>query len=139
MYSNWSLRSIEGRNKYNKKIMNGGVCAGAHELISDTDCWDTVLPHFMKCYRHNQVDHELANVPLFHTIFSRPTPLLGELMSIIRRRVGLPELAPGLEPHPGAWGLRTPGYYILGMHFRNLPKGSTRARRSSLPAFLLLA
>ncbi len=62
-------------------------------------------------------------MPVFYTLFSKPSAAMAELMALLRQRVGLPELAPGLEPYPGAWGLRTPGYYIFSMHFRNLPNG----------------
>jgi hypothetical protein len=37
--------------------------------------------------------------------------------------LGLPQLADGAEERPGLWGLRTPGYYIFALHFRNVPLG----------------
>jgi hypothetical protein len=55
---------------------------------------------------------------------------LKEALDLIRDRLDLPRLpATGSgaeatsEPVPGAWGLRTPGYYILALHFRNIPIG----------------
>jgi hypothetical protein len=44
-------------------------------------------------------------------------------LSTIRKRLELPELTLGAEPRPGAWGLRTPGYYLLALHFRSFPQG----------------
>ncbi len=45
------------------------------------------------------------------------------LLSVIRKRLNLPALAPGSEPAPGAYGLGTPGYYLIGLHFRAMPLG----------------
>jgi hypothetical protein len=42
---------------------------------------------------------------------------------VIRRRLHLPALAPGSESSPGAHGLGTPGYYLIGLHFRAMPLG----------------
>ena len=59
----------------------------------------------------------------FSAIFSRPSPVLKDALTTIRSRLALPELSLGVESQPGAWGLRTPGYYILGLHFRSFPQG----------------
>jgi hypothetical protein len=45
------------------------------------------------------------------------------ILATMRRRLGLPALAPNTEPAPGAHGLRTPGYYIVALHFRRIPLG----------------
>jgi hypothetical protein len=46
-----------------------------------------------------------------------------DLLKKVRNHLSLPELEPGLEPNPGAWGLYTPGYYIFALHFRMIPLG----------------
>ena len=55
--------------------------------------------------------------------FKRPSTKMIEYIKIIRKNIGLPTLPSGLEEIPGQWGIRTPGYYILAVHYRNIPIG----------------
>ena len=66
---------------------------------------------------------QILMVPFFNAVFRQPAPFLVEMLNVIRKRVSLPELPAGLEPFPGQWGLHTPGYYILALHFRRVPLG----------------
>jgi len=66
---------------------------------------------------------EVWYVPVYYSLFSRPGPVIVHTLKASRERMELPQLADGLEEVPGAWGLRTPGYYILALHFRAIPIG----------------
>lgn len=72
---------------------------------------------------HDACLHERTFRLSFSAIFSRPSSLLQDALLTVRKRLTLPELTHGVESHPGAWGLRTPGYYILALHFRSFPQG----------------
>lgn len=56
--------------------------------------------------------------------FAKPSQLMVSTLIEIRRRLSLPQLPIGFEqPNPGAYGLYSPGYYILAFHFRRVPLG----------------
>lgn len=112
---------------YEKKILVAGVCGGEREIMIKGDCLEHSMPNFITCAssrtQGGYMQDNLLPVPFFSTLFTRPGPLLAEYVTQIRTKLGLPTLAPGTEPTPGAWGLRTPGYYIFALHFRNIPVG----------------
>lgn len=120
-----------GRNtSYTKKILVAGVCGGEREMITTGGCMQHVMPNFLKCTvdpmanQQTHVQDNMMGIPFFYTLFRRPNPaILGKTLSMIRTRLDLPQLVAGSEPTPGAWGLRTPGYYILALHFRRIPIG----------------
>jgi len=85
------------------------------------DCLKAALPRFFECVDLYQP--ELLQVPLFSGLFTRPSPVLVKALEKIRARYELPMLAPGTESQAGAWGLRTPGYFIIAFHFRSIPLG----------------
>lgn len=117
-------KPVKAMNNGVKHVMGGGMCGGWRPPMTDTDCLDSVLPHFMHhCVRHGNIDDDQIQVPFFYTTFARPSSVMVNALRKVRRRLNLPILAPGLEHAPGAWGLRTPGYYIVSMHFRNIPDG----------------
>lgn len=71
----------------------------------------------------NIYNPELLQVPFYYGLFARPSPVTVEALTKIRVRNGIPLLLAGVERHPGVWGLRTPGYYIVAFHFRAMPLG----------------
>ena len=44
--------------------------------------------------------------------------LLYKHFKLNKKRLSLPSLPVGFEPNPGVYSIYTPGYYILGLHFR---------------------
>lgn len=112
---------------YEKKILVAGVCGGEREIMVGGDCLEHSMPDFVKCAasrtQGGYMQDNLLPVPFFSTLFKKPGPLLAEYVGKVRTKLGLPALAPGTEPTPGAWGLRTPGYYVFALHFRNIPVG----------------
>ena len=116
------------KDNYQKNVVVAGVCGGEREIMVDGDCMEHVMPDFIKCASSRDVPggyiHDnMLPVPFFTSLFTRPSALMAESLRKVRNKVGLPQLQPGQEPYPGAWGLRTPGYYILALHFRNIPVG----------------
>lgn len=111
---------------YTKPVLNAGICGGDRDFILSGNCLSHVMPKFIECASQGSqgyMPEPLLSVPFFHTLFQRPGPILQKKLKVVRRRLGLPLLEPGLEPYPGAWGLYTPGYYIFAMHFRRVPLG----------------
>lgn len=105
----------------NKKVISGGICAGISAFVTEGNCVSKALPLYGKCVKN--MLQNVAGIPFFYLLFTRPSPLMVESITLIRNRLSLPLLAKGLEPSPGAWALRTPGYYILALHYRNVPIG----------------
>tara|TARA_B110000090_G_C13172473_1_gene366009 strand:- start:362 stop:619 length:258 start_codon:yes stop_codon:yes gene_type:complete len=62
-------------------------------------------------------------VPFFYNLFKRPGPKMVQYLDKVRVKLDLPMLEDGIEEYPGQWGLRTPGYYLFALHFRNIPVG----------------
>jgi hypothetical protein len=85
------------------------------------------MPKFVKCAKLmssiNYMRDPLLSVPIYYTLFRRPSKILVEKLNTIRGRLRLPRLKAGVEPAAGAWALRTPRYYILALHFRMVPLG----------------
>jgi hypothetical protein len=107
--------------KYNNKSIVPSICGLSGHIIRSAPCTTEALTHFGKCISKVH-DHGL-NLPIFFTLFRNPTALMVRHLSEMRKRLSLPPLVPGFEPTPGAWGLHTPGYYILALHFRMIPLG----------------
>ena len=109
------------------------MCGGSKTFIQNMDCLKEVLPQYHACITgasqqggpdpRRGIPHVSHAAPAFHFSFRRPSPLMVENLALVRSRVGLPPLAAGLEPLPGQWGLRTPGVYLLALHFRSIPVG----------------
>jgi len=106
---------------YNKRILKGGMCAGELQFVNTGSCVDKAMPHFGKCV--TRMIYNVVGMPFFHQLFRRPSSKMVSALANIRTRLGLPKLENGTEPSPGAWGLRTPGYYIFAMHWRQVPLG----------------
>ncbi len=116
------------KDDYEKNILVAGVCGGEREIMTAGDCLEHAMPDFIKCassrdHPGGYIHDNMLPVPFFTGLFTRPSALMAESLAKVRDKVGLPQLTPGQEPYPGAWGLRTPGYYILALHFRNIPVG----------------
>jgi hypothetical protein len=113
---------------YRKPILIAGVCGGEREIMLKGDCLNHGLKDFIKCAQNpsdpdGYVGDNVLPVPFFHTLFSRPNTKMATILKSIRNKLELPQLEEGLEPVPGSWALRTPGYYIFALHFRNIPLG----------------
>lgn len=131
-FADWASGiAANGRNTtYTKKILVAGVCGGEREMITTGGCMQHVMPKFLQCATNpladqfTYVQENMLGIPFFYTLFQRPDPeVMGVALRTIRTRLNLPQLEAGTEPSPGAWGLRTPGYYILALHFRRIPIG----------------
>lgn len=124
-----SIQQNPRNSTYTKQILVAGICGGERELITTGGCMQHVMPSFLQCMvsdgadRYSYVAENMISVPFFHTLFTRPKPELHQFLQVVRARLELPSLEPGSEPVPGAWGLRTPNYYILALHFRRVPIG----------------
>jgi hypothetical protein len=90
-------------------------------MVQMGKCLTKALTTFGKCM--DQLSEEALNVPIYYLVFKKPTSLMRNYLSEVRKRLSVPELEPGLEPNPGAWGLYTPGYYLFALHFRMIPLG----------------
>lgn len=118
---------------YKKPIMTAGICGGERELLTTGGgCLSRLFPDFLSCATspsqtaETYLPENMLAIPFFYTLFRRPAPILGEVMDLIRSRVGLDPLPAGTEDAnggSGSWGLRTPGHYILALHFRRVPIG----------------
>ena len=93
----------------NMDVNNGGVSYCLKSALG--------VPEAAKCL------DDRTDAITFAGLVQRPSPVMVEALALIRKRLSLQELPPGTEPHPGAWGLRTPGVYILALHFRSIPQG----------------
>lgn len=106
---------------YKAQILKGGMCAGELQFVTTGDCVTKAFPLYGKCV--SRMIYNVIGMPFFHSLFRRPSSKMVKALANIRTRLGLPMLANGTEPAPGAWGLRTPGYYIFAMHWRQVPLG----------------
>ena len=110
---------------YAKQVLVAGICGGERELITTGDCISRILPQYVDCVNDNRRGYfgdNMMSIPFFHYLFQRPGPVMLTVLDLIRSRLELGP-APAGEPTPGAWGLRTEGYYILALHFRRVPVG----------------
>jgi hypothetical protein len=103
------------------KTLKSGMCGMDRGHITEGACTGSILSTFNRC-AENMPD-TFWNAPFVHSLFSRPAPEMVRILSVMRRRIRLPALQPGVEPVPGAHGLRTPGYFIIAFHFRRIPLG----------------
>ena len=152
-------------NPYKKTILVSGVCALESEFVTRSECLLDTIPSFMTCLRDSTLplSGPLLSVPFFYMTFRKPSSLAVNIINNIRDRVDLPHVE---WPHSVAkshldlnkidvrhMGLRTFGYYIFTLHFRNFPIGFERhseefnmegsdvlnRRRNLLQSFLQLA
>jgi len=120
-----SLQDKPDKVSYKKQVLVGGICGGERELVTTGGCISRIMPKYVECLNDNQKGYfgdNLMSIPFFHYLFQRPGEIMVSTLAQIRERLGLGG-APDGEPTPGAWGLRTPGYYILALHFRRVPVG----------------
>jgi len=128
-FKNWAaqIHKSPSNTSYTKTVLVAGVCGGEREIFTTGGCLSKAMPDFVGCaaapYSDRYLHDIVLPVPFFTTLFKRPAPFMAEVLSRIRNKLELPALAPGLESSPGAWGLRTPGYYIFALHFRRIPLG----------------
>lgn len=129
-FDNWLglLSRGDEESWYDKvHVIGTGVCAGVQSMIVKGDCASSVLTNYGKCASdqnwNNRLSEEQLLVPFFTMTFSKPSQLMVTSLAEIRRRLSLPQLPAGFEPNPGAFGLYTPGYYMLAFHFRRVPLG----------------
>lgn len=80
-------------------------------------CLLSALPGNVACLE------ERARAVVLPAVVQRPSPVLCRALSTIRKRLQIPDLPTGSEPRPGAFALRSPGMYILSLHFRGYPQG----------------
>jgi hypothetical protein len=119
-------KSKELQTEYSQTVLNTAICGGEPEFFTDGACITKTFPLYEKCLKEQPRMHlpdAVMLVPFFHSVFSKPSALMAHELSVIRNRLDLPQLDPGYEPVPGAWGLQTPGYYIFALHFRRVPLG----------------
>ena len=57
-----------------------------------------LLPKYYDCLKHQDIKHYMPdlmlNIPFFHFLFEKPTKLMIDSLSKIRRRLSLPALPP---------------------------------------------
>jgi hypothetical protein len=126
LYSRWVSdlsMSKNSREFYNDTALFVTIAGGSgmDMLITTGNCLSESMPMFGKCV--TRFRGTLLNMPIYYHLFKKPTAKLQRYISEIRTRLSLPDLDIGIEPFPGAWGLYTPGYYILALHFRRVPLG----------------
>ena len=100
------------------------------DFITNTKgCIDAVMPHFARCARgwapggQPALPENMLNIPFFHALLSRPSPDMANELAEIRERLSLPIIKSTANPSGlSDLGLRTPGVYILALHFRRQPK-----------------
>ena len=109
------------REKYSNKIIDSSICGMDRKIIKLGKCTNQALTTYAKCF--DRIQDLTVNMPIYYNIFRKPTQLMVDHLKRIRERLSLPQLEPGLEPNPGAWGLHTPGYYLFALHFRMIPLG----------------
>jgi len=115
----------EGAKAWADRIRSGNLTYSAHNLhtyvngpqLQVNSCLQEALPGNAACLE------ERARGAVLPAVVHRPSPQLCKALSSIRKRLKLPELPPGSEPRPGAFGLRSPGFYLLALHFRGYPQG----------------
>ena len=78
--------------------------------------------HNPSCPSNEGVD-SVAKAAVLPAVVHRPSLVLQSALSDIRERLGLPMAPPNTEPRPGSSGIRSPGTYILALHFRAIPQG----------------
>lgn len=137
-FAEWanSVKESPQDNTYTKPVLVAGICGGEREILTTGGCLTRILPKFIGCVDDDfsgrggtYFGDNMLSIPFFYTLFQRPGPMMKEALDLIRERLGLgPEGSEsGVDeekpPTPGAWGLRTPGTYILALHFRNIPIG----------------
>jgi hypothetical protein len=123
-YGQWITKLKESDSyagTFNGTIMDSNICGTAQMLITSGQCLTEVLTTFGKCA--NNFIGTSINMPIYYHVFRKPTKLMIDQLKRIRQHLSLPELKPGIEPNPGAWGLYTPGYYLFALHFRMIPLG----------------
>jgi hypothetical protein len=106
---------------FNNKILDPGICGVSANIIRDGPCMTDALKTFKSCI--GDLHDFNLNMPVFYIMFQRPNDLMVSRLEAVREQLSLPQLPPGMEPNPGAWGLYTPGYYLFALHFRMIPLG----------------
>eukprot|EP00606_Chrysophyceae_sp_TOSAG23-5_P000654 GSChrysophyteH2.ASY1.ANO1.801.1 assembled CDS len=139
-YSDWNYGLSQDIDEfvYSATVLRTGMCGGDKNMITKTNCLATTMPDFVSCAEGKKKDvHGRSSpssvmpgnalpAPFMYMIAQRPSLLLRERLLQIRKKLELPPLPANTEPEPGQWGLRTPGYFILGLHIRNHPIGFER-------------
>jgi hypothetical protein len=98
------------------------ILSGMDEkFLQQNECARAVLGRFLSCARESYLGMQAHNIPFVQTFFARPSPELVRILSVMRRRAGLPSVGPESESAPGHGGLRTPGHYMIAFHFRRIP------------------
>lgn len=126
IFKKWLSDVKSGAVKYDVPYLTTNVNARGNcgPTFLYNDCLAAAMPNYHKCIMSvDYPEQELLYVHAFIGLHWNPSPALARSIRKIRARLSLPELGPGTEPRPGAWGLRTPGYYILVLHFRGMPGG----------------
>jgi len=116
---------LEGVKAWADRVSLGDLKYSAHNLhtyvngpqLQVNSCIQKALPGNASCLE------DRARAAVLPAVVHRPSPQLCKALSAIRKRLKLPELSPGTEPRPGAFGLRSPGIYLLALHFRGYPQG----------------
>ncbi len=127
-YVSWrqKINTTEGLRSLNHRKLMMGACHTDPQSLVDGRCTTSAIPAFAKCFEkwlgkgHTEIK---AGFPGYYATFRKPTAQLRRHLEIIRGRLGLPLLPPGLEPSPGRWGLYTPGYFMLALQWRGIPVG----------------
>eukprot|EP01038_Epipyxis_sp_PR26KG_P004121 gene4121-5875_t len=131
-FKNWidGLNLNQSDSIYPGNNLVAGICGADRDTIVSNECIKDTLPSFYKCATSSNsytfLDDILLLVPFFYHLFSQPSQLMIDKLTMIRERLLLPLHANiNLESiiHYDSLGLRTPGYYIFAMHFRNAPLG----------------
>lgn len=106
-----------------KKIIKSGMCGMDRHHQTAGGCVSRLLEPFLKCAIKYGLPETVFNAPYTYSLFSRPQGELVRILALMRRRLRLPPLVPGIESAPGAHGLHTPGFYMIAFHFRRIPLG----------------
>ena len=112
---------------FNNTVLQPAICGKDIRVIQLAKCISEALPVFGQCVKDMKSKYfeldTIVNLPAFFAVFRTPTQLMAQYLREIRTRLSLPQLDANQEPSPGAWGLYTPGFYLLAFHYRNIPLG----------------
>ena len=123
-------RKHRDRDVFTSTIVASGMCGGNFNYIASMSCIQDILPKYHACVTDFQGDSKSRGlteasipVPWMYMTMKRPSPTMVTNLALVRKRLDLPVLPLGLEKIPGQMGIRTPGYYLIALHFRNIPVG----------------
>jgi len=119
------------KRHFTAPILLSSMCGGSKQYIENMECLREAMPQYFSCMTSPQAQPGKErgmpaiahSVPAFYFSFRRPGPRLIANIALVRSKLGLPQLQTGLEELSGQWGIRTPGTYLLALHFRSIPVG----------------